>query len=879
MSLIDRVSIKTRMLVLVILPLAFSSFLAGLEIHHLYKNIQELNLVANRVKLLDAISSFSSQAHFLVASQPKPSSEAFTRQRGKLNSEITHIQQRSVAAFDAVEYSVFHQSTTALEDVVNEYEQLTPEDVADWSTWLNEANEQLITHLEKSPLDIQDVGIEQKLAVLYQLQWLSLWAQQENIYVRHLLMDLNDQQQLDALTSVTERQQFYIDRFISISADPNQIALLRDTFSDPAFSLSYQLREGILNKQVEPEIVRSGLAAFDGRYQQIQYIVDKVSLDLAVEIQSKISAKTKTVAGLSGLIILSLLLFSYLGASLSKRILHYLARVLKTLSDIEEKKDKSLRIVQDGNDELAVFSRQLNSLLDERQTNYAKIIGAKEEAERANLAKSAFLANMSHEIRTPLNGVIGMSSVLSDTNLDPSQLEYLQTIETSSQTLLLLINDILDLSKIESGNLVLTLSESDVKETLYDTLSIAMPKAQEKGLHLILDIEPHLLPRIMLDEHRLRQVLLNLVGNAVKFTLEGSVKATMRYNPITPTRGNLYCAVSDTGIGIEANQQATIFAPFIQEDGSITRDFGGTGLGLAISRQLVELMGGELTVASEKGIGSTFSFSIEVDIAETEKTSPPFMGMHFLLVDNGLGYANLLCSELMHQGIEVDKVKTFNPLLLQRDYHGVICCQSGDVYSEEKLKHVRSILSPHCAMFISTQNRNELSAFDSLVDGIIVAPLFGHRLTHSLKSGLSKFSATVVSHPATSVQSKANKGRVLVVEDNKVNQQVVSLVLQRAGYEFDIANHGEEAVAKLKQGEDYKAVLMDCMMPIMDGFTATELIRSWEQEQGATRVPIIALTASVLDQDIEKCFSSGMDDYVAKPFKKEFLLEKLAVHA
>ncbi|SON50005.1 ATP-binding protein [Vibrio tapetis] len=904
MSLIDRISIKTKMLVLVILPLAISSVLAGLEIHKSYQYIQELNLVSNRISLLSGVSSYSSQTHALSVNSPSSKSNDYRRIEQGLQRELAALEELVPLAFKRESQDDVTQAINELAETVGEYPDLSVEELSEWSIWINESNEHLITLLEKSWLDIEDINIEQKLDVLYQLQWLSLWSKQENGHVRQLLNTPTDQDKLTQLVSVAERQQFTIERFISINADAEQIKLLRDAFSDPAFIQSYQLRQAILDGKITEKLIETGLSAFDKRYEKIQFVVNKVSKSLIEDIDKRIETKNTMVLVLSIVIIFSLLVFSYLGVNVSRRIINYLSLVIHTLGKVEATQNNALRVPMNGNDELTIFSTQLNILLSDRQRNHDGLVLAKEEAERANIAKSAFLANMSHEIRTPLNGVIGMSSILADTKLDPAQIEYLQTIETSSQTLLMLINDVLDLSKIESGNLVLVKSDCNVKELLYDTLSIVMPKAQEKGLALNVDIDPNLLPQVKLDEHRLRQILLNLLGNAVKFTLNGSIKAMLKYDPIDESKGQLYCAISDTGIGIDADKQTAIFTPFTQEDGSITRDFGGTGLGLSISHQLVEMMNGSLVVKSEKDVGSTFSFLIDVEVVKARQQLTCLVGMKFLMFDNGLPYADLLLSELNYQGISVVQAATYSPSLDLSCYDGVIICQRDD--ADGMIHQVRADLPLNSTIFICTNNRSGVSKLDKLVVGIITTPLFGHRLRNILVNAFESIQAvdddlTSLSSTQTpdhsSVNNDAhlsptqrsitqelaistnNKGCVLVVEDNKVNQQVVSLVLDRAGYTFEIANHGKEALVMLQQGGRYCAILMDCMMPIMDGFTATELMRGWEKEQGFSRTPIIALTASVLDQDIEKCFTSGMDDYVAKPFKKEFLLEKLAEHA
>ncbi len=527
------------------------------------------------------------------------------------------------------------------------------------------------------------------------------------------------------------------------------------------------------------------------------------------------------------------------------------------------------------------------------QSQAQELAEARDKAEAAALAKSSFLATMSHEIRTPLNGILGMTGILADTELTADQQDYLRTIRSSGSALLSIINDVLDFSKIESGHMELEEADFHLLSVIEESLDLVAEQADRKGLELVSSIDPATPVSVRGDSARLRQILLNLLSNAVKFTKRGEIVLS-----VIPVRGvdsgmALRLSVSDTGIGMSMEVRSKIFDAFSQADASTTRLFGGTGLGLAISKQLVERMGGTIGVTSEEGVGSTFWTEIPFRHAQPAPDSglrERLRGLRVLVADDNETNLRIVRSLLESLGVAVvcakdgvlalsallESTKTNKPIdLALLDFQmplldGLMLTRA--IRAQLQFQNLPIVLLTSVTQRDQVQEAKELN-----IQGYLVKPLRHGQLLATIRS--LRLSKKDTDHPiATPPMPPAQPGpneniRLLLAEDNPVNQKVGFLMLKRLGYSVDVVSNGQEAVeASCKTS--YDAILLDCQMPVMDGFEATRLIRQAEGPE--RRVPIIALTANALSGERERCLAAGMDDYLSKPVTQRLLAEKVA---
>ncbi|MBV1908805.1 MAG: response regulator [Kangiellaceae bacterium] len=561
---------------------------------------------------------------------------------------------------------------------------------------------------------------------------------------------------------------------------------------------------------------------------------------------------------------------------------------------------------------LFLSNRELVKQRTEIQKNNRAISSAHEKLEMhaaeltiALQCKSEFLACMSHEIRTPMNGVIGMLRLLMNTPMNDDQQQKTTLAKNSAESLLTVINDILDSSKIDEGKLELELIEFDLVQLLTDSISSLAVRAEAKNLELILDLSRIEQTMVKGDPGRIRQILTNLVGNSIKFTEHGEIIVSASLKMVSPMKYQFDCTVHDTGIGIPADKQANLFDLFTQVDISTTRVYGGTGLGLSISKRLCELMGGTINLCSELGQGSVFKFIIDLESCKLSKLIKPeklLIPLSILVVDNNESFLNVIKDQLELWGIEVNCVsnggaclKIMTQLLPESKYDLVLIAKdmlemSGEqlvssIKGDERFSHSRLIMT----LLSQSENLNYYKVLGCAEK--ITKPLGPAALVDVINRNNLTFQDVTLDPISEKIRSKENlpqienslaritERKILLVEDNQINQLVVCGILEEFGFQtVDVAENGREAINALKlalNSRPYDLVFMDCRMPVMDGYEASRLIREGAAGKANVNITIIAITANTMKGDKEKCIDAGMSDYIRKPVEPEEIDDKL----
>ncbi|WP_295893360.1 ATP-binding protein [uncultured Vibrio sp.] len=872
--LLTKLSIKLRLIVLCLVPLMIIVGFSYSYIVTIQARLHSHTTTTEKVDSLELLTDINNNLYQLLTGKIQQNEavlESALEEVGSKLDRLASVAHTSEHSHHGIESdNLVLLQIEDLQYLVQDIKEASRDEALDIGNLIFEVVYELNSEIHKVTSHASSLNIHELELVFSDLNWFIFWMQRE-AWLAQVIAENNlaYSDYRSEYFMIAERQQFYLDKFIN-GADSEQLKSLVSLFARKEFTQGNMVKEKALSGELTAKELKGYIGNIEQRYslvnQQITVFTSLLSTNLATSMQT---AKTQILAiSLAGLVLVLFIFFW--GASTLYRINTKLKKILTTMGNIGQSKVELIQ--NDGNDEFTRFASGLNRIITEQKEHEQSLIHAKEAAVAANKAKSAFLANMSHEIRTPLNGIIGMTEILSESHLNSIQRDVLADIDTSSQSLLILLNDILDLSKIESGNLVLAPNDVDLRELVYESVNMMTSKSVSQQVELAIDVANTIPTRLKIDEFRFKQILMNLLSNAVKFTKHGLVTTKVDY-VYDNNQAYVKVRVIDTGVGIDKSKLDSIFNPFTQEDGSITRKYGGTGLGLAICCQLVDLMKGKLNVESTKGLGSSFECTIPVDAAETEPVRDTFP-LKALFISHNSNYTDTIIKECGIYGVAVTHYEEAEQSLNDiGKYDLILYCKSSEASAHQEIATLRQQFP--LAEVIACQHHLTISPdLASRVSASITLPILGRRFEKILAQCIAEHSGqSALADAVLSAQPVYSSKRVLIVEDNLMNQKIASFFLDKIGMDYSIASNGLEAVQAITNGQPFTAVLMDCMMPVMDGLTATRKIREWEVENDKKKLPIIALTASVLDEEVASCFDAGMDAYLPKPYKSQQLFD------
>jgi signal transduction histidine kinase/DNA-binding response OmpR family regulator len=608
----------------------------------------------------------------------------------------------------------------------------------------------------------------------------------------------------------------------------------------------------------------------------------------SAEAFAPVESLYQKMLGLSGLLLLVMAPLLWIFVARVVRPLAVLARAMHQTAARMRDGQVVAPIAQVGGHEIQTVTHAFNEFVDARIHAEKDLAMARDAAQAANASKSDFLANMSHEIRTPMNGILGMTELCLQTRLTTEQRSYLDMVSTSAHSLLAVINDILDFSKIEARKLSLDPHPFSLHSLIRQATRTLSLRAREKELELVCDLGRQVPDEVIGDPLRLQQVITNLLGNAIKFTAQGEILLCVKPMISPPSRDGVWLefAVKDTGIGIAPEKQALIFDVFTQADSSTVRRFGGTGLGLAISRSLVRMMGGDISVNSQLGHGSTFSFYVQLQSlvdapASAQTLAASWAGQTLLLVDDNASSRKVLSHQLQSLGLNTAAVdgaaQALHSPQLRQARCALIDVSMPDIDGFALAAQLRQVFSAAQLPIIMLGALSEQISQEQLdpqgIQGFLVKPIDVNELVSVLNS-LSRTVHACTPIPPAAPEPAFKSQRILLVEDTPINQTLETILLQRMGYEVSIANNGIEAIEAFSARE-FDLILMDIHMPEMGGVEATEIIRTLEKNQQLKPTPIIAVTANALKGDKERYLAAGMDGYVSKPIAVDALRQEI----